>query len=207
MFSLLRLNYTKNLNLNIKNSLHSSSFLNKELNESLKSKYKNTPVYTFAQKPRNSNRTGIKDRIFVWGYAGTGALGEASFLQPKGKVENPKYNQRKPWRLKWTDNVDADPIHVACGNGFSLIATSNTQDLKGHHLFGTGMNTDSQIGVHETKSGDKLKYLIEPAIIDLPFERSSDKKLKILDITCGRAHSIVLTNFGVISFGNNAYGQ
>lgn len=208
MFSLLRLNFTKNSSSNIKNGLHSSPFLlSKELNEKLSSKYKNTPVYTFAQKPRNSNRVGIKDRIFVWGYAGTGALGESSFLKPKFKIDTPKYHQRKPWRLKWADRVDADPIHVACGNGFSLIATSSTQDLKGHHLFGTGMNTESQIGVHEVKKGEKLKYIIEPAIIDLPFDRASDKKLKILDITCGRAHSIVLTNFGLISFGNNSYGQ
>ncbi len=28
-----------------------------------------------------------------------------------------------------------------------------------------------------------------------------------MDISCGRAHSIVLTNLGIISFGNNSYGQ
>lgn len=33
------------------------------------------------------------------------------------------------------------------------------------------------------------------------------KKLKILDITCGRVHSVVLTNQGIVTFGSNSYGQ
>lgn len=64
------------------------------------------------------------------------------------------------------------------------------------------MNTNSQIGVHETFTGDAFKYIIEPAKIDLPFTNDVYKKLKILDISCGRVHSAILTNCGVVTFGN-----
>lgn len=83
------------------------------------------------------------------------------------------------------DRLDATLTNVACGSGFSLIATSGTKQLKGHHLFGTGMNTQSQIGHHLTNKGDAYKYIIEPALIELPFEQNELKKLKILDISCG----------------------
>lgn len=115
--------------------------------------------------------------------------------------------QRKPWRLRWVDRHKADLTHIACGNGFSLFSISNSINLKGHNLFGTGMNTYSQIGVHEGRPGDFLKYIIQPALIQLPIEQSDKKKLRILDITCGRVHSIVLTNLGIFSFGGNSYGQ
>ena len=73
-------------------------------------------------------------------------LGEPEFLRPV--KDRPRvYHKHKPWRLRWCDRVDAEVTHVACGNGFSLIATSNTSGLKGHHLFGTGMNIQSQIGI------------------------------------------------------------
>jgi len=47
------------------------------------------------------------------------------------------------------------------------------------------MNTQSQIGHHVTKKGDAYKYIIEPALIEMPFEQSDLKKLKILDVSCG----------------------
>lgn len=100
-----------------------------------------------------------------------------------------------------------DPTHVACGNGFSLIAIKNSKTLKGHNLFGTGMNTESQIGVHQAKNGKMYKYVTEPMLIDLPIEKEQKKALKIVDVTCGRAHSVVLTSLGIFSFGNNSYGQ
>ena len=108
--------------------------------------------------------------------------------------------------MRWVDREDADLTNIACGNGFSLIAVSGCKNLKGHNLLGTGMNTQSQLGVHGT--GDKsLKYIIEPQIIHLPFTLQEKKTLRILEITCGRVHSVVLTNLGIITFGNNSYGQ
>ena len=62
-------------------------------------------------------------------------------------------------------------------------------------------------GVHETSGNQVFKYIIEPALIELPLDKQSNDKLKIRGISCGRAHSVVLTNNGVITFGNNSYGQ
>ena len=61
--------------------------------------------------------------------------------------------------------------------------------------------------MHETSNRKNFQYIIEPALIDLPFDHQSTEKLKILDISCGRVHSMVLTNKGIVSFGNNSYGQ
>lgn len=114
---------------------------------------------------------------------------------------------RRPWRLRWVDKNRVDVTHVACGNGFSLIAASGTLSHKAHQLFGTGINTDSQVGVHQVAKSDYLKYVIQPARIDLPFTLEQSASLRILDVACGRAHSVVLTNHGIVTFGNNSYGQ
>ena len=76
--------------------------------------------------------------------------------------------------------------------------------FKGDRLYGTGMNTQSQIGVHKV-GGNTLKFLIQPALIHLPF--NNPHEVKIHSVSCGRAHSIVLSNQGIYSFGNNSYGQ
>ncbi len=169
-------------------------------------KFKNVPTYSFVNTNKK-NETKTKERLYVWGYASLGALGEPRFLRTSNGSQNKILRMRKPWRLRWVDRIDADLTNVACGNGFSLIAISNSKTLKGHNLFGTGMNIQSQIGVHEVSNGDKLKYIIEPALIELPLLKEEHQKLKIFDISCGRSHSFVLTNHGIFSFGNNSYGQ
>lgn len=71
-----------------------------------------------------------------------------------------------------------------------------------------GMNTQSQIGVHEGKDGDFYKYIIQPTLINLPIDKQGEKtNLRISGLTCGRVHSMVLTNLGIFSFGSNSYGQ
>lgn len=46
--------------------------------------------------------------------------------------------------------------------------------------------------------------ITEPRPINLPIKDSSTK---VLDIAAGRAHLLVLTNEGLFTLGNNAYGQ
>lgn len=113
----------------------------------------------------------------------------------------------KPWRLRWVDRNHAELAHIACGNGFSLFSVTNSRLQRGHALYGMGICTRSQVGVHETpqKHGEYYQYIIRPARIHLPFE--NENKVKILDLACGREHSIVLTDHGVVSFGSNVYGQ
>ncbi|CAF0712896.1 unnamed protein product [Brachionus calyciflorus] len=189
---------------------------------SLKTIFQETRAYIHTTKCLNESPIKIKqvatqnfvdpkkenfvDRLYVWGYAGVGALGEPEFIEPT-RNQARVYTQRKPWRLRWIDKNKADVTNVACGNGFSLFSISNSIHFKGHNLFGTGMNTQSQIGVHEGKNGDFFKYIIQPVHIQLPIDRQMNEKFRILDITCGRVHSLVLTNMGIFSFGNNSYGQ
>ena len=109
-------------------------------------------------------------------------------MEPDNKPY-PTIRVNRPWRLRWVDKENAQLTHVACGNGFSLIAISGSKTHRGHHLFGTGMCTQSQIGVHEASQGKFYKYIIRPVKIDLPFDDTSKKNIKILDIACGREHS------------------
>jgi hypothetical protein len=86
---------------------------------------------------------------------------------------------RKPWRLRWADRIDADVSHVACGNGFSLIAIRDSKDIKGHHLFGTGINTHSQIG-KLIKHHSKFKMDSSLEITDLSDARKPRLHLVLL---------------------------
>jgi RCC1-like G exchanging factor-like protein len=152
----------------------------------------------------NSNKKKSKDRVYVWGYAGTGALGEKQFIRPEKNIP-PVLKVRKPWRLKWVDFTDAHVTQVACGNGFSLMVVAGDSRFKGDKVYGTGMNTQSQLGIHQVGNGDYLKFIIEPNLISLPLY--APQSVSISRVACGRAHSLVLTSEGVFTFGNNSYGQ
>ncbi|XP_063809808.1 RCC1-like G exchanging factor-like protein isoform X2 [Pseudophryne corroboree] len=71
-----------------------------------------------------------------------------------------------------------------------------------------GLNKDSQIGFHRSRR-DKTKgyeYILEPSPVPLPLDKPQDTR--VLQVSCGRAHSLVLTDKeGVFSIGNNSYGQ
>uniref|UniRef100_A0A8C1JYB0 RCC1 like n=1 Tax=Cyprinus carpio TaxID=7962 RepID=A0A8C1JYB0_CYPCA len=88
---------------------------------------------------------------------------------------------------------------AACGYGFTLLA-SNSRDLT--KLWGMGLNKDSQLGFQH-KSYD---YVLEASPVSLPLV--NPQETRVLQVSCGRAHSLVLTDSeGVFSMGNNAYGQ
>nr|XP_045000632.1 RCC1-like G exchanging factor-like protein isoform X3 [Jaculus jaculus] len=71
-----------------------------------------------------------------------------------------------------------------------------------------GLNKDSQLGFHQSRK-DKTRgyeYILEPSPIPLPLDRPQETR--VLQVSCGRAHSLVLTDSeGVFSMGNNSYGQ
>ncbi|XP_071966220.1 RCC1-like G exchanging factor-like protein isoform X2 [Antedon mediterranea] len=83
-----------------------------------------------------------------------------------------------------------------------------SNSLSSSKLWGTGINTDTQIGYHEKQvnRGKNLEYVIAPAEIHLPLK--TPRSTRVIQVACGRAHSLVLTDQeGVFSLGNNAYGQ
>nr|XP_040133738.1 RCC1-like G exchanging factor-like protein isoform X3 [Ictidomys tridecemlineatus] len=71
-----------------------------------------------------------------------------------------------------------------------------------------GLNKDSQLGFQRSRR-DKARgyeYVLEPSPVPLPLDRPQETR--VLQVSCGRAHSLVLTDSeGVFSMGNNSYGQ
>ncbi|XP_069613541.1 RCC1-like G exchanging factor-like protein [Ranitomeya imitator] len=142
-----------------------------------------------------------KERVFVWGFSYTGALGIPSFVVPdKGKKKRRQY-QLTPYRL----DVDEKISSAACGYGFTLLSSKTSDVTK---VWGMGLNKDSQIGFHRSRR-DRTKgyeYILEPSPVPLPLDKP--QSTRVLQVSCGRAHSLILTdNEGVFSIGNNSYGQ
>lgn len=72
-------------------------------------------------------------------------------------------------------------------------------------MYGTGINTDSQIGYHEIRHGHPLEVIFYPKPIHLPFKDPINSK--VLKIAAGRSHTLILTDEGIFALGNNAFGQ
>ncbi|XP_074120103.1 RCC1-like G exchanging factor-like protein [Sminthopsis crassicaudata] len=158
------------------------------------------PVYQYV-----GERALRADRIFTWGFSYTGALGVPSFVQPSADGpaagRKPRAIQPVPYRLE----LDARVSSVACGYGFTLLA-SQTQDIT--KVWGMGLNKDSQLGFHRSRKNKSrgYEYVLEPSPVPLPLDRPQETR--VLQVACGRAHSLILTDReGVLSMGNNSYGQ
>ncbi|XP_053983627.1 RCC1-like G exchanging factor-like protein [Hylaeus volcanicus] len=139
------------------------------------------------------SKTGDQ-RVYVWGMAEHGALGMKSSLTSKGV----SYIAR-PKRLAFGEKVDV--TDVTCGYGFTAFAVKSTDK---NVLYGSGINTDSQLGFNEKDRKFPNDLIVEPRPIPLPLKNSS---ADIIDMAAGRAHLLVLTNEGLFTLGNNAYGQ
>ncbi|XP_059722318.1 RCC1-like G exchanging factor-like protein isoform X2 [Haemorhous mexicanus] len=154
------------------------------------------PVFQYAGKAARR-----KDRVFVWGFSYSGALGIPSFVKPDAGWKKPRRIQPTPYRLETEDKISS----AACGYGFTLLA-SNTRDIT--KVWGMGLNKDSQLGFQRSRR-DQTKgyeYVLEPSPIPLPLEKP--QQTRVLQVSCGRAHSLVLTDSeGVFTMGNNSYGQ
>ncbi|XP_046383877.1 RCC1-like G exchanging factor-like protein isoform X2 [Ischnura elegans] len=112
----------------------------------------------------------------------------------------------RPSRLHFAETHKV--TDVACGYGFSAFAV----DSKEHQLFGTGINTDSQIGYHAVRRGHPLGLLLAPVPISrfppVHSSKGGQKSDRVAGLAAGRAHLLVLMASGcVYSFGSNHYGQ
>lgn len=147
--------------------------------------------------------SGPKDhRVFVWGLSETGALGVSNSLW-KHKQVYAAFVQH-PTRQSFANSHDV--LDVTCGYGFSLFLT---KEVKGIQVFGTGINTDCQVGFHKHggETNRPMELLVYPAPIELP-KKSPEEKLKITSMAAGRAHTILLAESGdIFAMGNNSYGQ
>lgn len=135
--------------------------------------------------------------------AETGALGVNKSLKKHSQVQAAFVQH--PTRLPFAEKYDV--LDVACGYGFSLFVVKRTDE--GITLFGTGINTDSQIGYHKHsgETNNPIDLIIYPVPIELP-KRSSTEEIVIEKCAAGRAHCLALSSAGAVySIGNNAYGQ
>lgn len=141
-------------------------------------------------------------RVYAWGMAETGALG---VHLPRGKKGKKSYKNDfkffwRPMRSSFAERFDV--TNVACGYGFTVASIKTDEQ---HKVFGTGINTDSQVGYHAPRIGHPLELVLSPAPIYIPY-KSLETKIKAL--AAGRAHTVILTDTeGVYTLGNNAYGQ
>ncbi|XP_048468264.1 RCC1-like G exchanging factor-like protein isoform X2 [Rhincodon typus] len=153
------------------------------------------PVLRYMGKGRR------KSRVFVWGFAHTGALGLPHLVLGRSGGQKPRQIQLRPCGVELEQRISS----AACGYGFTLLA-SQTRDIT--KVWGMGLNKDSQIGFHRSRA-DRTKgyeFVLEPSPVPLPLERPQETR--VIQVSCGRAHSLLLTdNEGVFSMGNNAYGQ
>uniref|UniRef100_UPI00398EEC77 RCC1-like G exchanging factor-like protein isoform X1 n=2 Tax=Pristiophorus japonicus TaxID=55135 RepID=UPI00398EEC77 len=153
------------------------------------------PVFRYMGKGRR------RSRVFAWGFAHTGALGLPALVLPASGRHRAKKMQLRPCGLELEQRISS----AACGYGFTLLA-SQTSDIT--KVWGMGLNTDSQIGFHRSRR-DRTKgyeYVLEPSPVPLPLEKPQETR--VVQVSCGRAHSLLLTDTeGVFSMGNNAYGQ
>ncbi|XP_044765857.1 RCC1-like G exchanging factor-like protein [Coccinella septempunctata] len=151
------------------------------------------PIHEYAVSKKTYNR------IFVWGHTKSGALG-IPYIRTTESYDLMK-DFHRPKRMGFGEKNEV--TQVACGFGFSLFSTKNKYPDK--LLYGTGLNTDSQIGYHDVRQGKPLEILFYPKPIELPFKNTT--KCEIKKIAAGRAHSLILTHEGLYLLGNNAYGQ
>ncbi|XP_001604296.2 RCC1-like G exchanging factor-like protein isoform X1 [Nasonia vitripennis] len=157
---------------------------------SKKKKLKAMPIYDYKiSKPSDH-------RVYVWGLQDHGALGtDKKLSHRKGGAAYSGY----PHRLSFGEYYHV--TDVACGYGFTAFGVK----AKDHRiLYGTGINSDSQLGYHP--KDDKLKSPVvrEPRPIFIPLK---GKTANILGLSAGRAHLLVLTDEGLYTLGNNGYGQ
>lgn len=145
-----------------------------------------------------------RHRVYVWGLAATGALGVHQDIS-KLKRRN-SHIVHHPTRQSFAERHDV--IDVACGYGFTLFATK--PDENGTTVFGTGLNTDSQLGFHKLGGSlhTPMTQIIYPAPIQLPRASSNAELCEITSIAAGRAHSVLLSSEGIVyTLGNNSFGQ
>ncbi|XP_076082964.1 RCC1-like G exchanging factor-like protein isoform X2 [Mytilus galloprovincialis] len=163
----------------------------------------------------NSKRA---DRVYAWGCASTGAIGIPSYLKPEKKGQHPIYTVRQPARIKFMDRANLKVTKVGCGYGFTVYVTTS---FRGNRLYGTGINTDSQIGYHEfprntvfTLGNNAYGQCGRPIVEGEVFgqnprvHKMKDIPDNIAKIVCGHDHSFLLTTDGeVYSCGLGCDGQ
>ncbi|XP_011864274.1 PREDICTED: Williams-Beuren syndrome chromosomal region 16 protein homolog [Vollenhovia emeryi] len=157
--------------------------LHQDSRRSVPSKFETLPIFQYPLSQADDRR------VYVWGLAEHGALGDSKAL----KVSY----LSKPKRLSFAERHKV--VDIACGYGFTAYAVHSSDK---NIVYGTGINTDSQLGYNLDEKIHNMIFLPRP--ITLPLHNTSSK---VIGMAAGRAHLLILTTEGLFTLGNNAYGQ
>lgn len=149
-------------------------------------------TYQFVNDSLQEKRS---ESLFGWGFASTGGLGIESFLMNQDP-DYPRLKTIRAPRLISFFNSNCKIYDIAAGYGFTVIAA--TYKKTSHLLFGFGLNTDSQLGVQFNQQNEPLSCVANPVPINLPLndqQTSAKIQEKVIKVSCGRAHTVCLTNF------------
>ncbi|CAI2298857.1 unnamed protein product [Caenorhabditis sp. 36 PRJEB53466] len=147
----------------------------------------------FSNNARKSQKK-VDCAVYGCGLSASGALAIPKLVQsasgPDGEMGSKE--TERPKRIPFFNTFGVR--HVASGFGFSLFAS----DTK---LWGAGINNRLQIGGHLSSPSQPVQdYYISAKKINIPCGR-------IVGISSGRAHSLILTDVGVFCIGDNNFGQ
>lgn len=151
--------------------------------ETKKAETSHLPTYQLAP---DANKLKVHDRIFTWGLAATGALGFPGLVDPE--IARQRDHWLGPRKMGFFHFFKIQDI--ACGYGFTVIAaTCPNFESK---LWGTGINSDFQLGLQQVEGSRKpLAMIYRPAPIVIP---ALSQSTRFRQVACGRCHTIVLTD-------------
>lgn len=133
----------------------------------------------------------------MWGLAETGALGNE-----KSKDDHKSHHTATvtaPTRQQFAEQHNV--VDLACGYGFSAFVVQESNGT--HSVYGTGINTDGQLGLQLSPQSKQMELLIYP--VKIPLDNNNQR---IRSIDAGRAHLAMVTEGNtVLTLGNNSYGQ
>ncbi|KAM6048625.1 RCC1-like G exchanging factor-like protein isoform 2-T2 [Theristicus caerulescens] len=167
------------------------------------------PVFQYAGKAAKR-----KDRVFVWGFCYSGALGVPSFVKPDVGWKRPRRIQPTPYRLETEEKISS----AACGYGFTLLS-SNTTDIT--KVWGMGLNKDSQLGFQRsrrdrifTMGNNSYGQCGRKVVEDETYSEShlihqlKEFDSRVVQVVCGQDHSLFRTKKGAVyACGWGADGQ
>ncbi|XP_065551093.1 RCC1-like G exchanging factor-like protein isoform X4 [Lathamus discolor] len=167
------------------------------------------PVFQYVGKAAKR-----KDRVFVWGFCCSGALGIPSFVKPDAGWKKPRRIQVTPYRLETEEKISS----AACGYGFTLLSSRTTDITK---VWGMGLNKDSQLGFQRsrrdrifTMGNNSYGQCGRKVVEDETYSEShvihqlKDFDSKVVQVVCGQDHSLFRTKKGTVyACGWGADGQ
>lgn len=97
-----------------------------------------------------SEKAKRRKRVYIWGSALTGALGHDRLVRPRSGTQ-PRASHNKPYKTPFAEMYKVED--VACGYGFTIFSALEDKIKSSHLVFGTGINTDFQLGYQCARKG------------------------------------------------------